>query len=122
MKRQQSLDADDVINMQYTSGTTGFPKGVMLSHTNLVGNAISIGQCMNLGPDDRLCIPVPLFHCFGCVLGTLACITAGTAMVMLETFNPVAVMEAVARERCTALHGGSDHVHHGAGGSGERKL
>ncbi|MFY9115343.1 MAG: AMP-binding protein [Dethiobacteria bacterium] len=105
MKRQQSLDADDVINMQYTSGTTGFPKGVMLSHTNLVGNAISIGQCMNLGPDDRLCIPVPLFHCFGCVLGTLACITAGTAMVMLETFNPVAVMEAVARERCTALHG-----------------
>ncbi|MBF7082182.1 AMP-binding protein [Desulfallas sp. Bu1-1] len=103
--RQDSLDPDDVINMQYTSGTTGFPKGVMLSHKNLVGNAVSIGKCMNFGPDDRLCIPVPLFHCFGCVLGTLTCVTASATMVMIESFNPVTVLEAVERERCTALHG-----------------
>lgn len=103
--RQSSLDPDDVVNMQYTSGTTGFPKGVMLTHSNLVGNAVSIGQCMNFGPDDRLCIPVPLFHCFGCVLGTLTCVTAAATMVMMESFNPIKVLEAVEKERCTALHG-----------------
>lgn len=105
MARQFSLDADDVINMQYTSGTTGFPKGVMLTHNNLVGNAKSIGQCMNFGPDDRLCIPVPLFHCFGCVLGTLTCVASAATMVMLESFSPVMALEAVEKERCTALHG-----------------
>jgi fatty-acyl-CoA synthase len=103
--RQSSLDPEDVINMQYTSGTTGFPKGVMLTHNNLVGNARSVGQCMNLGPDDRLCIPVPMFHCFGCVLGTLTCVSYATTMVMIEAFNPTKVMEAVEKERCTALHG-----------------
>lgn len=103
--RQSSLDADDVINMQYTSGTTGFPKGVMLTHYNLVGNAISVGRCMNLGPEDRLCIPVPLFHCFGCVLGTLTCVAWGSTMVPLISFNPVKVLETVEAERCTALHG-----------------
>lgn len=103
--RQGSLVPDDVVNMQYTSGTTGFPKGVMLTHNNLVGNAVSIGQCMNLGPDDRLCIPVPLFHCFGCVLGTLTCVTATATMVMMESFNPLKVLEVVQQERCTALHG-----------------
>ncbi|SFG77573.1 fatty-acyl-CoA synthase [Desulfotomaculum arcticum] len=103
--RQASLDPDDVVNMQYTSGTTGFPKGVMLTHNNLVGNAVSIGQCMSFSPDDRLCIPVPLFHCFGCVLGTLTCVTATATMVMMEGFNPLKVLEAVEQERCTALHG-----------------
>ncbi|WP_347488162.1 AMP-binding protein [Desulfoscipio sp. XC116] len=105
MARQSSLDPDDVINMQYTSGTTGFPKGVMLTHNNLVGNGYSVGECMSFGPDDRLCIPVPLFHCFGCVLGTLACVSHATTMVMIEAFNPVKVLEAVEKERCTALHG-----------------
>lgn len=105
LARQQSLQPGDVINMQYTSGTTGFPKGVMLTHINLVGNAISVSQCMNLGPDDRLCIPVPLFHCFGCVLGTLTCVAAGAAMVVVENYNPVTVLEAVEKERCTGLHG-----------------
>ncbi|TYO94701.1 AMP-binding protein [Desulfallas thermosapovorans] len=103
--RQSSLQPGDVINMQYTSGTTGFPKGVMLTHNNLVGNALSVGKCMNLGPDDRLCIPVPMFHCFGCVLGTLTCVSYAATMVMLESFNPVKVLEAVEKERCTALHG-----------------
>ncbi|AGL02709.1 AMP-binding protein [Desulfoscipio gibsoniae] len=103
--RQSSLEPDDVINMQYTSGTTGFPKGVMLTHTNLVGNGYSIGKCMGFGPDDRLCIPVPMFHCFGCVLGTLACVSHATTMVMIESFSPVKVLEAVEKERCTALHG-----------------
>lgn len=103
--RQSSLNADDVINMQYTSGTTGFPKGVMLTHYNLVGNGISVGRCMNLGPEDRMCIPVPLFHCFGCVLGTLSCVAWGATMVPLQTFNPIKVLETVEAERCTALHG-----------------
>ena len=70
-ERQDSLDADEVINMQYTSGTTGFPKGVQLTHANIVKNAFYIGECMELGPEDRVCMPVPFFHCFGCVLGTL---------------------------------------------------
>ncbi|HHW43903.1 AMP-binding protein [Desulfofundulus thermobenzoicus] len=103
--RQSSLDPDDGVNMQYTSGTTGFPKGVMLTHNNLVGNALGIAQCLNFGPEDRLCIPVPFFHCFGCVLGTLTCVASGATMVPLETFNPVKVLETVEKERCTALHG-----------------
>jgi len=103
--RQRSLDPDDVANMQYTSGTTGFPKGVMLSHTNLIGNAVSVAQCLNFSPEDRLCIPVPFFHCFGCVLSTLTCVVSGAAMVPVETFHPVRVLETVEKERCTALHG-----------------
>jgi fatty-acyl-CoA synthase len=103
--RQLSLEPDDVANMQYTSGTTGFPKGVMLTHRNLVGNGLGVGKCMNFGPGDRLCIPVPLFHCFGCVLGTLSCVSYASTMVVLETFNPVKVLETVEKERCTALHG-----------------
>ncbi|MEW5952708.1 MAG: AMP-binding protein [Bacillota bacterium] len=104
-ERQASLRSDDVINMQYTSGTTGFPKGVMLTHTNLIGNAISLAECMNLSEVDRMCIPVPFFHCFGCVLGTLTCVVSGAAMIPVEVFNPVAVLETVQAERCTALHG-----------------
>ncbi|WP_031513208.1 AMP-binding protein [Desulfofalx alkaliphila] len=104
-ERMASLDPDDVINMQYTSGTTGFPKGVMLTHTNLVGNARSVAQCLNFSHKDRLCIPVPFFHCFGCVLGTLTCVVSGATMVPLESFNPYRVLETVEKERCTAVHG-----------------
>ncbi|WP_374709327.1 AMP-binding protein [Desmospora profundinema] len=104
-ERQDSLHAEDVINMQYTSGTTGFPKGVMLTHTNIVNNARSIAACMELTEQDRMCIPVPFFHCFGCVLGTLACVTVGAAMVPVVEFDPLTVIKTVAGERCTALHG-----------------
>ena len=103
--RQDSLDAEDVINMQYTSGTTGFPKGVQLTHANIVKNAFYIGECMRLGPGDRVCIPVPFFHCFGCVLGTLNTVTHEGTMVPIETFDAEAVLDAVDREGCTALLG-----------------
>src|SRR5919199_1700899 len=104
-ERQGSLDADEVINMQYTSGTTGFPKGVQLTHANIVKNAFYIGECMKLGPGDRVCIPVPFFHCFGCVLGTLNTVAHEGTMVPVETFDPKAVLEAVHKERCTAVLG-----------------
>ncbi len=103
--RQDSLDAEDVINMQYTSGTTGFPKGVQLTHANIVKNAFHIGECMRLGPEDRVCIPVPFFHCFGCVLGTLNTVTHEGTMVPVEAFDPEKVLQAVDQERCTALLG-----------------
>ena len=103
--RQDSQAADEVINMQYTSGTTGFPKGVQLTHANIVKNAFYIGECMRLGPEDRVCIPVPFFHCFGCVLGTLNIVTHEGTMVPVETFDAEAVLQAVHRERCTALLG-----------------
>lgn len=103
--RQEQTEPDDVINMQYTSGTTGFPKGVMLTHHNIVNNGNMIGECMKFTEKDRLCIPVPLFHCFGCVLGVLASITHGAAMIIVDHFNPVMVMEAIHKERCTAVHG-----------------
>lgn len=101
----QSLDPDDVINIQYTSGTTGFPKGVMLTHYNVVNNGKQIGDYMKLTEQDRVCIPVPFFHCFGCVLGTLAAVTHGSAMILLEQFDPLRVLQAVQDEKCTALHG-----------------
>ena len=104
-ERMGSLEPDDVINMQYTSGTTGFPKGVMLTHNNLVNNAINIAECMNLTANDRMCIPVPFFHCFGCVLGTMACVTVGATMVPVQEFDPKQVLQAVQDEKCTALHG-----------------
>lgn len=103
--RFNTLDPDDVINMQYTSGTTGFPKGVMLTHNNLVNNAVNIAECMNLTQDDRLCIPVPFFHCFGCVIGTLTCVSVGATMVPVQEFDPKAVLEAIEKEKCTAVHG-----------------
>lgn len=102
---ESKLDVDDVINMQYTSGTTGFPKGVMLTHYNIVNNGYAIAECMNLSHEDRLCIPVPLFHCFGCVLGVMASVNKGTTMVFLEYYNPSKVMKTVEAEKCTALHG-----------------
>jgi fatty-acyl-CoA synthase len=104
-ERQDSLDSEDVINMQYTSGTTGFPKGVQLTHANIVKNAFYIGECMKLGPEDRVCIPVPFFHCFGCVLGTLNTVTHEGTMVPVESFDAEAVLTAVDKERCTALLG-----------------
>jgi fatty-acyl-CoA synthase len=102
---EQACKPDDVICIMYTSGTTGFPKGVMLTHKNLVMNGYSIGECMRFTEKDRLCIPVPFFHCFGCVLATMAAVTHGSTMVPVEHFNPPAVLEAVTKEKCTALHG-----------------
>lgn len=102
---EDSLHPDEVINMQYTSGTTGFPKGVMLTHTNIIGNAYSQAQCMNFSEKDRLCIPVPFFHCFGCVMGTLLCMVVGATMVPVISFKPVKVLELLEKERCTAVHG-----------------
>jgi len=101
-----TLQFDDPINIQFTSGTTGFPKGATLTHHNIVNNGFFIGEAMRLTPEDRLCIPVPLYHCFGMVLGNLACITHGAAMVYPgDAFDPVAALEAVAAEKCTGLHG-----------------
>ncbi|WGV57000.1 AMP-binding protein [Brevibacillus brevis] len=103
--RQATLSPDDVINMQYTSGTTGFPKGVMLSHVNIVNNAIKVAECQRLGLADKVCIPVPFFHCFGCVMGTLACVATGATMVPVIAFDPGVVLAVVEAERCTALYG-----------------
>jgi fatty-acyl-CoA synthase len=104
-ERQGSLDADEAINMQYTSGTTGFPKGVQLTHANIVKNAFYIGECMELGSEDRVCIPVPFFHCFGCVLGTLNTVTHEGTMVPVEQFDAEKVLQAVHEDRCTTLLG-----------------
>lgn len=103
--RLATCKPDDVVNMQYTSGTTGFPKGVMLTHTNLIGNAFSMAECMNLTADDCTCIPVPMFHCFGCVIGNLCCLVSGATMAPVLAFDPVAVMEAVDACKATALLG-----------------
>lgn len=103
--RQAQIDCHDVANMQYTSGTTGFPKGVMLTHYNVANNGFWIGENQKLTSKDRLCIPVPLFHCFGCVLCTTAAVSHGSTMVILETYDPVLVMSSVERERCTAVYG-----------------
>ena len=100
------LQFDEPINIQFTSGTTGFPKGATLSHHNILNNGFFIGEAMRLTPEDRLCIPVPLYHCFGMVLGSLAALTHGACMVFPgEGFDPLATLQAVAEERCTALHG-----------------
>ena len=103
--RQASLDPWDAINMQYTSGTTGFPKGVMLTHVGVGLNGYWIGRHQRFSEQDRVCLPVPLFHCFGCVLGVSACVNHGACMVILESFNPLQVLAAVDSERCTALYG-----------------
>ncbi|RPI77019.1 MAG: AMP-binding protein, partial [Desulfobacteraceae bacterium] len=104
-ERQAGLNTHDVINMQYTSGTTGFPKGVMLTHHNIVNNAIMVGDVMGLTPRDKLLIHVPLFHCFGCVMSTLNCVTHGATMVVMDHFDPLQSLKAVAAEHCTAING-----------------
>jgi fatty-acyl-CoA synthase len=103
--RSADVAIDDVINMQYTSGTTGFPKGVMLSSRNIVNNGEVLGRMMGYTPEDRLCLCVPLFHCFGCVIGVLGAFTHGAALCPIEWFDPVRVLATVQRERCTALYG-----------------
>ncbi len=102
---EATLDRHETINMQYTSGTTGFPKGVMLTHFNIINNGFNIGECMKFTEKDRLCIPVPFFHCFGCVLGVMACVTHGSTMVPVEIFDPLAVLRTIEAEKCTAVHG-----------------
>ena len=105
-ERQASLDFDDVINIQYTSGTTGLPKGASLTHRNILNNGFFSGEGMLLTDKDRLCIPVPFYHCFGMVLANLACVTHGATMVVpAESFDALATLRAVEQERCTALHG-----------------
>ena len=104
--RDEPLDCHDPINIQFTSGTTGSPKGATLTHHNVVNNARFFAQALNFSEADRLCIPVPLYHCFGMVLAVLACVSTGATMVFPgEMFDPGAVLTAVAEERCTALHG-----------------
>lgn len=95
----------DVVNMQYTSGTTGFPKGVMLTHRNILNNGYYIGERQKLTGDDRVCVPVPLFHCFGCVLGVMAVFSHGGTLVMCEQFDPLVVLASVQKARATALYG-----------------
>lgn len=103
---QQEQQFDDPINIQYTSGTTGFPKGATLSHHNILNNGYFVGELQSLTHEDKLCIPVPLYHCFGMVMGNLGCITHGTTMVYpSEGFDPLAVLQAVQEERCTSLYG-----------------
>ncbi len=102
---EAGVSCHDVVNMQYTSGTTGFPKGVMLTHFNILNNGNATASCMNFSADERLCVCVPLFHCFGCVLALCSVITQGATMVMVENFDPLTVLASVQKEKCTALHG-----------------
>jgi fatty-acyl-CoA synthase len=103
---EDSLQFDDPINIQYTSGTTGFPKGATLTHHNILNNGFFIGETLKYSEHDRVCIPVPFYHCFGMVLGNLACTTHGSTMVIpAEAFDPVITMETVQKERCTSLYG-----------------
>jgi len=102
---KKSVSCYDVVNMQYTSGTTGFPKGVMLTHYNIANNGFFTGEAMKFTRDDKLCICVPLFHCFGITLATMNCLTHGSTQVMVERFDPLVVLASVHKERCTALYG-----------------
>jgi len=104
--RQNATQCDEPVNIQYTSGTTGSPKGATLSHHNIVNNALMIGETLHYTSEDRVCVPVPFYHCFGSVLGTLGCVTHGATIVIpAPTFDPRATLEAVQRERCTSLYG-----------------
>ncbi len=105
IKRQREVDVHDVVMMQYTSGTTGFPKGVMLTHHNIANDGYWLGANMNYDSNDRLSLNVPLFHCFGCVLGVMACINHCVTMVVSEVFNPINVMMSIEEEKCTSVYG-----------------
>jgi fatty-acyl-CoA synthase len=101
-----TLQFDDAINIQFTSGTTGNPKGATLSHHNILNNGCFVGEAIRLNPSDRVCIPVPLYHCFGMVMGNLGCLTHGSTMIYpAEAFDPLATLQAVEAEKCTALYG-----------------
>ena len=102
---KKSINCHDIVNMQYTSGTTGFPKGVMLSHHNIANNGFLTGEHMKFTQKDKLCICVPLFHCFGVVLATMNCLTHGCTQVMVEKFDPLVVLASIHKERCTSVYG-----------------
>src|SRR6185295_2195522 len=105
-QRLAGLSNTDPINIQYTSGTTGFPKGATLSHRNILHNGYFTTELIKLGPDDRLCIPVPFYHCFGMVMGNLGCTTHGATMVIpAPGFDPEVTLRCIAEERCTAVYG-----------------
>ena len=104
--RMDSVQFDDAVNIQFTSGTTGAPKGATLTHHNILNNALFVALGMNLQQGDRLCVPVPLYHCFGMVMSSLACVTRGATIVLpSESFDPLAALEGVEAERCTHIHG-----------------
>jgi fatty-acyl-CoA synthase len=105
LKIEASLDTNDVVNMQYTSGTTGFPKGVMLTHRNILNNGLGIGDNQRLTEKDIVCLPVPLFHCFGLVLGMMAVLTHRSTAAMVEWFDPLLVLATIQKEKCTAVYG-----------------
>src|SRR5205823_13495526 len=104
--REATLAFDDPINIQYTSGTTGFPKGATLSHHNILNNGYFVAELQGWTEQDRVCLPVPFYHCFGMVMGNLGAVTHGACTVIPSpSFDPAATLRAVARERCTALYG-----------------
>lgn len=105
LRIKKAVNCHDVVNMQYTSGTTGFPKGVMLSHHNIANNGYLTGEHMKFTQKDKLCVCVPLFHCFGVVLATMNCLTHGSVQVMVEKFDPLITLASINKERCTALYG-----------------
>lgn len=105
LEMERNTDFHETVNMQYTSGTTGFPKGVMLSHYNIINNGYYIGECQKFTDKEILCLPVPLFHCFGIVLGVLAVLTHGASLVIIEAFDPLVVLASIQKEKCTALYG-----------------
>ena len=106
MPVRAGLTADDPINIQYTSGTTGYPKGATLSHRNILNNGRFVAALQSITSADRLCIPVPFYHCFGMVMGNLGCTTHGATMVIPnDAFDPLTVLDAIEKERCTALYG-----------------
>ena len=104
-KIEEEVTNEDVVNMQYTSGTTGFPKGVMLTSRNIINDGFIIGERMRYTADDKLCLVVPLFHCFGIVLGVMAVLTHGGTHVLLESFDPLVALASIQKEKCTSLYG-----------------